>query len=389
MAAQKKIGFLDESVLVHWNGPDLPSLEGYLGLMAAVKASDLFLRANSSPAFRVAGRVVRTEWPMPTADEFAGYLERILTPVARERFQESPDIDAAFVLPGVGRFRINLFMQQGNLALAARHIPSGAVEFETLGLPASVLEMAGARAGLILVTGPTGSGKSTTLASLIHHINQTREGHIVTIEDPIEFVHDELRCLIHQRQVGYDTESFDQALRHVVRQSPDVILIGEMRDDLTIKTAMAAALTGHLVLSTLHTNSVIQSIERILGYFPAAARPQIQANLAATLVGITAMRLLPKADGQGSVAAVEVLRASASIRKNIAEGNLTGIHESMSRSLDAGMTTLTRSLVRLCKQKLITFDVGLANAPNPDEFRLNMQGMFTGVDSINLGEDGR
>ncbi len=389
MTTPKKTGFLDESVLVHWNGPDLPSLEGYLGLMAAVKASDLFLRADSSPAFRVNGRVVRTEWPMPSATDFDGYVERILTPVARERFSESPDIDAAFVLPGVGRFRINLFMHQGSLALAARHIPTGDVEFSTLGLPGSVLEMAQARAGLILVTGPTGSGKSTTLASLIHHINKTREGHIVTIEDPIEFVHDERRCLIHQRQVGYDTESFSAALRHVVRQSPDVILIGEMRDPETIQTAMAAALTGHLVLSTLHTNSVAQSIERILGHFPAMARPQIQANLAATLVGITSMRLLPRIDGKGSVAAVEVLRTSASIRKNISEGNLTGLHESMARSMAAGMTTLTRSLVRLCKQKLITFDVGLANAPNPDEFRLNMQGMFTGVDSINLGDDGR
>jgi len=389
MTAQKKTGFLDESVLVHWDGPDLPSLEGYLGLMAAVKASDLFLRAGSSPAFRVDGRVVRTEWPVPDAEDFDAYVERILTPVARERFRESPDIDAAFVLPGVGRFRINLFMHQGGLALAAPHIPSGNVEFGKLGLPGSVLEMAQARSGLILVAGPTGSGKSTTLASLIHHINKTRAGHIVTIEDPIEFVHDEANCLIHQRQVGYDTESFSEALRHVVRQSPDVILIGEMRDAETIQTAMAAALTGHLVLSTLHTNSVIQSIERILGYFPAMARPQIQANLAATLVGITAMRLLPKADGKGSVAAVEVLRASASVRKSVSEGNLTGLHESMSRSMDAGMTTLTRSLVRLCKQKLISFEVGLANAPNPDEFRLNMQGMFTGVDSINLGDDGR
>ena len=280
-------------------------------------------------------------------------------------------------------------MQQGSLALAARHIPSGAVEFERLGLPGSVIEMADARAGLILVTGPTGSGKSTTLASMIHHINQTREGHIITIEDPIEFVHEEIRCLIHQRQVGYDTESFSEALRHVVRQSPDVILIGEMRDEQTIKTAMAAALTGHLVLSTLHTNSVVQSIERILGYFPATARPQIQANLAATLVGVASMRLLPRLDGRGSVAAVEVLRTTATIRKNIADGNLAGIHESMARALDAGMTTLTRSLVLLCQKKRISFEVGLANAPNPDEFRLNMQGMFTGIDSINLSDDGR
>ncbi len=389
MVDQKKTGFLDESVLVHWDGPDLPSLEGYLSLMATVKASDLFLRAGSSPAFRVNGRVVRTEWPVPKAEDFGRYVDQILTPVARERFNESPDIDAAFVLPGIGRFRINLFMQQGTLALAARHIPSGNVEFQKLGLPETVLEMSEARAGLILVTGPTGSGKSTTLASLIHRINQTRDGHIVTIEDPIEFVHDELRCLIHQRQVGYDTESFSKALRHVVRQSPDVILIGEMRDGETISTAMAAALTGHLVLSTLHTNSVIQSIERILGYFPAAARPQIQANLAATLVGIASMRLLPRMDGKGSVPAVEVLRATAAVRKNIADGNLTGLHESMSRAMDAGMTTLTRSLVRLCKKKLISFDVGVANAPNPDEFRLNMQGMFTGVDSINLDDDER
>ena len=389
MTTNEQSGFLDESVLVHWDGPDLPCLEGYLSLMAAVKASDLFLRAGSSPAFRINGRVVRTRWPAPSAEDFDGYVDRILTSVAKARFAESPDIDAAFVLPGIGRFRINLFMQQGDLALAARHIPLGNVDFSRLGLPRSILEMADARAGLILVTGPTGSGKSTTLAALIHHINETRDGHIVTIEDPIEFVHDEIRCLIHQRQVGYDTESFSEALRHVVRQSPDVILIGEMRDRETIETGMAAALTGHLVLSTLHTNSVVQSMERIFGYFPAAARPQLRANLAATLVGVTSMRLLPRIDGKGSVPAVEVLRATSSARNHLAEGNLSGLHETMVRGKDAGMTTLTRSLVNLCKKKLIAFEVGLANAPNPDQFRLHMEGMFTGVDSINIDDGGR
>ena len=359
-------------------------LDGYLGRMLRMRASDLFLRAGSPPSYRVDGRIVRTDLPAPSARDMETYVEHLLTPVARERFRTCPDVDVAYKAEGIGRFRINIFSHQGALGIAARGIPPGAVEFDTLNLPASVLEMAGAPSGLILVVGPTGSGKSTTLASLVHHINATRPAHIITIEDPIEFVHDEIQALIHQRQVGFDTESFARALRHVVRQSPDVIMIGEMRDADTMQTAISAALTGHLILTTLHTTSVVQSINRILNYFPAEARAQAQTDLATTLVGMVSMRLLPRKDAPGRVPACEVLKGTPTARGLIAEGRFVELYDLMKRSRDVGMTTLNQSLVDLCREGAVAEQIALACAPNPDEFRLNIQGMFTGIDSIDL-----
>ena len=273
---------------------------------------------------------------------------------------------------------------RGALALAARAIPSGGVEFDSLNLPSSILEMADATSGLILIVGPTGCGKSTTLAALLHHINRTRAEHIMTIEDPIEFVHDEVKCLIHQRQVGYDTESFSVALRHVVRQAPDVILIGEMRDRDTMETALSAALTGHLILSTLHTTNVVQSVDRILNYFPPEARTQVQADLAVTLVGLVSMRLLPRADAVGRIPAVEILRGTPTVRRLITEGELTELYDVMKRSDDVGMMTLNHSLVELTRQGAVDEATALRYAPNTDEFQLNLQGMYTGIDSIDL-----
>jgi len=363
---------------------DFPALEAYLIKMLEMDASDLFLRADSPPTYRANGRMLRTDLPAPSEQDMHASLKQILTPVARQRFGESPDIDVAYMLPGKGRFRVNIFMHQGRLGFAARAIPIGSVEFETLNLPPSVLKMANAQAGLILIVGPTGCGKSTTLASLIHHINATREAHIVTIEDPIEFVHEEIRSLIHQRQVGYDTESFSRALRHIVRQSPDVILIGEMRDSDTMQTALSAALTGHLIFSTLHTTNVVQSVDRILSYFPADARTQAQADLATTIIGIVSMRLLPKADGSGRIPAVEILLGTPTIRRLIKEGEFVEIYDVIKRSQDDGMRTLNQSLVELVQSGKVSEKEALPYAPNPEEFRLNIQGMFTGIDSIDL-----
>lgn len=361
-----------------------PAIEAYLVKMLELEASDLFLRPGSPPTFRINGKITRTDLPPPSEKDMHAGLDQILTAVAKRRFDESPDIDIAYTLPGKGRFRVNLFMHQGQLGLAARAIPFGNVEFKTLNLPPAVLEMANAQTGLILVVGPTGCGKSTTLAALIHHINATREAHIVTIEDPIEFVHEENRSLIHQRQVGYDTESFARALRHIVRQSPDVILIGEMRDSDTMQTALSAALTGHLILSTLHTTNAVQSIDRILSYFPADARAQAQIDLAITLIGIVSMRLLRKADGSGRIPAVEILLATPTIRRLIKEGEFVEIYDVIKRSQDDGMCTLNQSLVDLVQSNNVTDKEALPYAPNPEEFRLNIQGMYTGIDSIDL-----
>ncbi len=361
-----------------------PSIDAYLVKMLELGASDLFLRPGTPPTYRVNGRITRTDFPTPSEKNLRDSLDKILTSVAKQKFDESPDIDIAYTMPGKGRFRINLFMHQGQLGLAARAIPIGRVEFKTLSLPAGVLEMVNAQAGLILVVGPTGCGKSTTLAALIHHINATRDVHIVTIEDPIEFVHEEIHSLIHQRQVGYDTESFARALRHIVRQSPDVILIGEMRDSDTMQTALSAALTGHLILSTLHTTNAVQSIDRILNYFPAEARAQAQVDLASTLIGIVSMRLLRKKDGSGRIPAVEILLATPTTRRLIKEGEFVEIYDVIKRSQDHGMCSFNQSLINLVQSGQVTEKEALPYAPNQEEFILNIQGMYTGIDSIDL-----
>ena len=361
-----------------------PTLDSYLAGMNQAGASDVFLRAGDPPTLRVNGELMQSNLPAPNEADMRRFADQLLTPIAAKRFEQSPDIDLAYATPDGSRYRVNLFLTQGKLGLVARHIPIGAVKFENLNLPPVLLKMGEAQTGLILVVGPTGSGKSTTLAALLHHINATRRQHIVTIEDPIEFVHLEIQSLIHQRQVGYDTESFATALRHVVRQSPDVILIGEMRDSDTMDTALKAALTGHLVLSTLHSTSVVQSIDRMLNYFPPEGRRQAQADVAQTLVGILSMRLLPRSDGKGRVPAVELLRGTPYVRRLIAEGNFAELYDAMKRGRDAGMITFNQSLVELVKAGVVDEADALPQSPNPDEFRLNMQGVFTGVDSINL-----
>ncbi len=368
-----------------------PPLSAFLQQMVARGASDLFLRAGSPPTFRIHGVITRSDLPAPDAAGMQAYLDQVMTPVARGRFEESPDLDIACSVAGVGRFRINLFLQQGQPGLVARRIPPGEVQFDALHLPPVIRELADRRAGLILVVGPTGCGKSTTLAALVHHINATRAEHIVTIEDPVEFVHREIRSLIHQRQVGYDTSSFATALRHVVRQSPDVILIGEMRDSDTVQTALAAALTGHLILSTLHTADAVQSVDRMLNYFEPSARGQAQMDLASTLLGIVAMRLVPTADGKGRRPACEILLGTPTSRRLIAEGEFVELYDLMKRTRDDGMCTMNQALVELCQAGEVEPSSAVRYAPNADEFRLNMEGMFTGIASIDLrtepGED--
>ncbi len=376
---------------------DQPTLNGYFDQMLGRGASDLFLEAGAPPSFRVDGVIHKTDLPAPDDEQMRRFFGQMLTPVAAERFDKSPDLDIAHTIPGVGRFRVNLFMAQGRRAMVARAIPLGAVRFDSLSLPPVLLEMADRTHGLILVVGPTGCGKSTTLAALLHHINRSRSEHIVTIEDPVEFVHEPIECLIHQRQVGVDATSFATALRHVVRQDPDVILIGEMRDRDTIETAFNAALTGHLILSTLHTTNVVQSVDRMLNYFPPEARRQAQVDLANTLIGIASMRLLPRADGPGRVPAVEVLRSTPTVRRLLTEGAFAELYDVIKRegAADAsdrgasasgagGMQTLNQSLHALTRDGKIDQSTALHASPNADELRLNLEGMFTGIDSIDL-----
>lgn len=360
------------------------SLTDYLQKMVLMKASDLFLRTEGKPALRIQGTIVRTQYPTPTPEKMKEYVDSILTPIAKDRFYSTGDIDISHSVPGLSRFRINLFRHGGQIGLVARAIPQGKLNVEDLNLPKTILEMADSPSGLILVVGPTGCGKSTTMAALVNHINRTRNGHIVTIEDPVEFVHEEHKCLIHHRQVGFDTRSFAVALRHVVRQNPDVVLIGEIRDSDTVQTAITAALTGHLILTTLHTTSAVQSLDRILNYFTADSRIQARQDLASTLVGIISMRLLPMKHLRERIPALEILRATPTIRKLISEGKFSEIYDVIKRNSDRGMCTFNQSLLRLSREHKIDPATALHASPNPDELRLNMQGMFTGIDSIDM-----
>ena len=352
-------------------------LDTLLSEMIAAGASDLFLAEGRPPSWRVDGQVTVTLHPPTTAGDMDRFLGSVLRPAQREAFERSGDLDVGRTIPGLGRFRLHVHLQRGAVGVVVRAVPSGQLSFERLGLPPALQDFADAPRGLVLITGGTGSGKSTTLAAMVHHINSTQSKHIVTLEDPIEFVHEDLLSLVTQREIGGDTRDFAVGLRHVVRESPDVIVVGEMRDAETMSVAISAALTGHLVLSSVHTIDAAQTLQRILGYFPEHQREQVCMDLSICLVGIAAQRLLPRADGEGRVAAVEVLTATPAARRLIREQRIDEIPDVMAGA--EGMEPFNRALVRLYRQGAITFETGAAYAANADEFRMNAQGMERGA----------
>jgi pilus retraction protein PilT len=349
------------------------------------EASDLFLCVGKVPSYRVAGRIVAAGDAVLAAGDVDAFLAAHLPADVMARLERERDLDLGVSLEERDRYRLNLSYQRGRLAVAARRVPSGALAFEELLLPPALRTLAEAPRGLVLVTGATGSGKSTTMAAMVHHINSTMGKHVVTIEDPIEFIHEDRLSVVSQREVGADTRGFGEALRHAVRQNPDVILVGEMRDMETVRTALSAALTGHLVLSTLHTADVAQTLERIVNWFPAEARDQIALDLSMALVGIVSQRLVPHADGKGRVPAVEVLVVGPYARKVIAKRRLEEIGDIIKEGAAEGMMTFHRALIALCRQGLIGVEQAAAHATNRDEFLLGMQGMETGIESIRRG----
>ncbi|MGC9326596.1 MAG: type IV pilus twitching motility protein PilT [Candidatus Hinthialibacter sp.] len=360
-----------------------------LQMMIEEKASDLYLKVGIPPAIRVNSDVHRLKGDPITEEDMIESSQVLLTTHQLKMFEERPELDFAYNLDSGDRFRINLFRQQGRIGLVARYISDSDLSFASLHLPPVMQEMALLSRGLIVITGATGSGKSTTLAAMIHFMNKNLNRHIMTIEDPIEFIHVDDQCIINQREVGYDTLNFHDALRHVVRQSPDVILIGEMRDQETMLTAISAAETGHLVLTTLHTVDVFHTLDRIINYFPDHLKSQVRQELSLCLEGVVSMRLLRRADGAGRIPALEIMRSTPTIRKCLVENELWKMRELMQKGREAGMQTFNQALLDLYKQEVITFEEAMAASSNPDEFRLNAKGLFTGTDSIGLYEAGQ
>jgi len=333
-------------------------------------ASDLHITVGRPPMVRINGSLIPSGYETElTPDETKSLMYSILTDEQKAKFEEEHELDFSIGIPDISRFRVNLFMQKGSVAGVFRTIGSEIPTMEALGLTGPVVELARLPRGLVCVTGPTGCGKSTTLASMINLINQEREGHIVTIEDPIEFVHPHLRATVNQRELGSDTYSFPRALRSVLREDPDVILVGEMRDLETIAAALTLAETGHLVLSTLHTQDAAQTVDRIIDVFPPYQQEQIRVQLAATLKGVISQVLLPKADGSGRVAAREILVVTNAIAAIIREGKTHQVYSAIQTGTKEGMTTMEKSLAALYNEGVITLDDAMAKASHPEEFR--------------------
>ena len=346
-------------------------------------ASDIHLKVGLPPIYRIDGSLR----PLPNAPritpEFTEkFCEQIMNELQRERFERAREVDLAYGVPGLGRFRVNAFSQRGSISLVFRAIPFDIKGIDELTLPPVIKKLCMANRGLILVTGATGSGKSTTLAAIIDFINANRKNHIVTIEDPIEFLHRDKKSIINQREVGSDTMGFQSALKSALRQDPDVILVGEMRDHETIETAITAAETGHLVLSTLHTVDAAETINRIISVFPPFHQRQVRIQLAAVLKGVISQRLVPRADGKGRVPAVEIMIASARIRQLIDEKDQTKlIPDAIQQGYESyGMQTFDQSLMMLLNKKLITFEEAMRQCSNPDDFKLKMSGISSTSD---------
>ncbi len=359
-----------------------PELSVILDHMVLVKASDCYLKVGEKPLFRVNGDIRKSKFMTVTDEEMAIFMEAVMTEFQRERFQKDPDLDLAYNTEGGNRFRINVFRQRGHVGMVIRLIPSENLSFEFLHLPPILREFAELPRGLIIVSGATGSGKTTTQAAMIDYINNNFYKHIVTIEDPIEFIHYNKKSMINQREIGYDSNSFGDALKHVVRQSPDVILIGEMRDLETMLVALSAAQTGHLVITTLHNVDTAQTLDRIINYFPEYMRHQIRLELSLCLKGVICMRLIPRQDGKGRVPAMEILRVTPVIRKLLLEGNTKSIPDYIKEGREFGMQTFNQALLDLFREGVINYEEALQNSSNPEEFKLNAQGMFTGTESI-------
>jgi twitching motility protein PilT len=356
-----------ERSMLRGGEPDIP-LDEILLYLLEKGGSDLHLSVKSPPMIRVHGDLE----PVPgyralTAQQLQETIYTILTERQKQRFEETRELDLAYELPGAARFRVNLMQQRGAVGAVLRAIPWEILPLEALHMPPNLADFANLPRGLVLVTGPTGSGKSTTLAAIIDRANRTRKGHIITIEDPIEFVHQHRGCVVNQREVGEDTLSFQEALKHALRQDPDIILVGEMRDLETIAIALTAAETGHLVFGTLHTSSAASTIDRIIDVFPPGQQAQIRTQLASSIQAVVCQTLCRHAKGEGRIAATEVLIATPAIRNLIREGKLQSIPSSLQTGMKYGMHTLNQDLAKLVAAGDITYETAREKCSDPSE----------------------
>ena len=348
----------------------MANLHQLLKAMVEKGASDLHITTGSPPQLRLDGKLVPLKTNPLSPVETKQLCYSILTDAQKHKFEEESELDLSFGVKSLSRFRANIFMQRGAVAGAFRTIPFKILTFQELGLPPVVTEFAKKPRGLVLVTGPTGSGKSTTLASIIDKINTDRHEHIITIEDPIEYLHAHKNCVVNQREVGADTVSFKKALKYILRQDPDVVLIGEMRDLETIEAALVVSETGHLAFATLHTNSCVQTINRILDVFPPYQQPQVRAQLSFVLEGVLTQNLIPKAGGPGRVLAIEVMVPNPAIRNLIREDKVHQIYSQMQvGQTKFGMQTFNQSLASLVQRRLITMDVAIGRSSDADELK--------------------
>jgi len=346
-------------------------------------ASDLHLKVASAPVYRINGTLVYTDYEAPNVDDMAAVAQQILSPSQRDVFESTREIDFAFGVPGIARFRANFYVQRGSVAMVFRHVPVEIKTIDDLGLPEVVKDLALRPRGLMLVTGTVGSGKSTTLASIVDIINRDTSRHVITIEDPIEFLHRDQKSIISQREIGCDTGSYADALRHVLRQDPDVILIGEIRDAESMTIALTAADTGHLVLSTMHTIDATQTISRIISFFPPHQHQEIRYLLASTMQAVISQRLVADADGLTRYPACEVMIATGTIREYIREPDKTVL---IRQAIQEGfvqyqMQTFDQSLMQLYKEKKITLEAATKASSNPHEFMLRIKGIQASSDS--------
>ncbi len=348
-------------------------------------ASDVHLSVGSAPIIRVNGVLERLDYPRLTSNDTRELIYSILSQDQRQRLENEWEIDFSYSVPGRARFRVNAYFQRNSLGAAFRLIPINIKPLEELGLPPALHNLTKKPRGFVIVTGPTGSGKSTSLAAMIDEINETRDEHIMTIEDPIEFLHRHKKCMVNQREVGADTKSFNRALKSVLRQDPDIILVGEMRDTETMATALTAAETGHLVFATLHTQDAPQTIDRIIDVFPPHQQEQIRVQLSTTLMGVCTQQLLPTADGRGRVVACELLIPTPAVRNLIREGKVHQIYSVMQTGTQFGMQTMDAALADLVRRGTISRELAVRRSSTPDDLK-RLMGQPSGQPAMAAGK---